>query len=62
MKTCKLSQVKRGEFFQLVKGGAFYVRGEYDRSEKKYEFTKFDDVSVSRMKKGDVRVIVGADF
>lgn len=37
-----------------------FVRGEYDRSEKRYEATRFDNISMSRLLKPDT--IVYTDF
>ncbi|MBQ8120825.1 MAG: hypothetical protein IJ172_08625 [Ruminococcus sp.] len=49
----KVKELKKGEFFTLkdVTGSTFiphsvvWVRGEYDRSSKKYECYKYDDVN-----------------
>lgn len=54
-------ELKKGEYFKLInsKGVAsatVYVRDEYDREERKYMVTRFDDISSSRMLKGTQRV------
>lgn len=50
-------ELKKGEYFKIVnaKGQAsatVYVRDEYDREERKYMATRFDDISASRLLKG----------
>ena len=55
MKTVK--DLKPGEWFTLKpieepKESQVYIRGEYDRSERKYECGKFSDISYSRYLKG----------
>jgi hypothetical protein len=62
MKTVKLSEVKRGEFFQLKTDGKFYQRADYDKSTKKYGFIDCDDVNNYRQKAGNVLVIIGATY
>ena len=56
-----VKQLKNGEFFTLKpiaepKESQVYIRGEYDRSAKKYECGKFSDISYSRLLKGDIEV------
>lgn len=41
----KISELKKGDFFKLSKNGWLYVRGDYDRSSKKYECYEFDGVN-----------------
>ena len=45
MRTIK--ELKEGDFFRLSSSGTapVWVRGEYNRSTKKYECYKFDDVN-----------------
>ena len=51
--SCKVKNLKKGDFFTLkdVSGSTFipdsfvWVRGDYDRSSKKYECYKYDDVN-----------------
>lgn len=62
-----LKELKNGEFFTIKpieepKESQVYIRGEYDRSEKKYECGKFSDISAFRMFKGDKEVYVGFTF
>lgn len=54
MKTVK--ELKKGEYFTLKpiaepKDSQVFIRGEYDRSEKKYECSKFSDFCYSRLLK-----------
>lgn len=65
MKTVK--DLKPGEWFTLKpieepKESQVYIRGEYDRSERKYECGKFSDISYSRYLKGTTRVYTDFTF
>lgn len=56
-----LKSLKPGEYFTLrpiaePKESQVYIRGEYDRTEKKYECIKFSDMCDSRLLKGDKKV------
>ena len=49
----KLRDLKKGEFFTLrpiaePQEKQVYIRGEYDRSTKKYTCTRFSDISDGR--------------
>lgn len=58
-----IKNIKAGEFFKLkADGKRVYIRGEYDRSEKKYCCTAFDDINVCRMFAGNKTVFVGFTF
>lgn len=59
IKTVK--ELKKGEYFKLINSKgvastAVYVRDEYDREERKYMATRFDDISSSRLLKGNQQV------
>lgn len=58
----KISELKKGDFFKLSENGCVYVRGSYDRSLKKYECYKYDDVNSFRCFKGCKEVIVDFIF
>lgn len=58
----KISELKKGEFFKLSENGCVYVRDSYDRSSKKYECYKFDDVNSFRYLKGNKDVITDFVF
>lgn len=63
----KLKDLKKGEFFTLKpieepKESQVYIKGEYDRSEKKYDCGKFSDISYSRLIKGDKEVYTEFTF
>lgn len=66
MKTCKISELKKGDFFTLKNYGEYpaenvvYIRGEYSRECKKYACYKFDDINAETFKKGNT--IVCTDF
>lgn len=67
MKQVKLKEVKKGEFFILnenpklneegeVLSKYVYIKDEYNRSTKKYEVHKFNDVCDYKEMKGDRKV------
>lgn len=67
MKAIKLKDLKKGDYFTLKpieepSSSLVYVRGDYDRSTRKYEVYKFDDICNCRMKKGDLTVYVDFIF
>ena len=49
----KISELKKGDFFKLSENGCVYVRDSYDRSSKKYECYKYDDINAFRYLKGN---------
>ena len=58
-----IKALKKGEFFKLKETASrVYVRGEYDRSSRKYCCFAFDDVCMERLLKGDKLVYVGFTF
>lgn len=57
----KLKDLKIGEYFTLKPienptEKQVFIRGEYDRTEKKYECGRFDDISYSRYLSGKTEV------
>ena len=67
MKETTISQLKKGDFFTLIpieepKESQVYVRDEYNRSTKKYEAYKFEDISDFREFKGDKKVYIDFYF
>lgn len=63
----KLEDLKIGEYFTLKpieepKENQVYIRGEYDRTEKKYECGKFSDISYTRYINGDREVYTDFTF
>lgn len=63
----KLKDLKLGEYFTLKPieeptENQVYIRGEYDRSEKKYDCGKFSDISYSRMFDGNKEVYTDFTF
>ena len=58
-----IKDLKIGEFFKLKENSKrVYIREEYDRSERKYCCTAWDDISVCRMFDGSKKVFVGFTF
>lgn len=65
MKTLK--EIKKGEWFTLKpikepKETQVFIKGDYDRSEKKYECGRFDDISYSRYLKLTTKVYTEFTF
>lgn len=63
----KLKELKKGDFFTLKpieepKDSQVYIRGEYDRSERKFDCGKFSDISASRYLSGDREVYTEFTF
>lgn len=51
----KVASLKKGDYFTIanhdneeVDSSVVWVRGEYDRSSKRYECCSFDDINVTR--------------
>ena len=56
-----LKELKKGEWFTLKpieypKESQVYVRGDYERTEKKYSVTKWSDICAERLLKGTTTV------
>lgn len=67
MEAKKIKDLKKGEWFTLKPieepaGMQVYVRGNYERSGKKYSCYKWADVNTERFFKGDKVVYVGFTF
>lgn len=64
MEQKKLKDLKQGELFRIygMDTGLVYIRGEYDRTQRKYECSLFDDIGRCRYFKGDKLVYVGFTF
>lgn len=62
----KLKDLKKGDFFTLKDYGdcpnesQVYIKGDYERIEKKYSCIKFSDCNSEIFKKGDM--LVYTDF
>lgn len=63
MKTT-LKEVKKGDFFRLTDSdtATVYIKGAYDRSERKFEVTKFDDMNDFKFMNGTRTVYIGFTF
>lgn len=62
-----MKDLKRGDFFTLrpisePRESQVYIRGEYDRSERKYWAQKWCDISAGRYLKGDTIVYTEFTF
>lgn len=63
----KVKDMKMGELFTLRQidnptDSQVYVRGEYDKSERKYICYKWSDVNMTRLFKGDKEVFTDFTF
>lgn len=63
----KLKDLKKGEYFTLKPienptEKQVFIRGEYDRTEKKYECGRFDDISYTRYLSGKTEVYTDFTF
>lgn len=63
----KIKELKIGEYFTVKptenpKESQVYIRGEYDRTDKKYCCGKFSDISCSRMFDGNKEVYTDFTF
>ena len=57
-----LKEVKKGDFFRLSESGQVYIKGDYIRSDKKYECYKFYDCNSFSYIKGTRKVYSGFTF
>lgn len=62
-----IKDLKKGEYFTLrpveePKASQVWVRGEYDRSARKYEIFRFSDVSATLLMRKDVQVYTDFTF
>lgn len=62
MKQVTLKEIREGEYFKFTPNGKVYVRGYYERSEKKYECYQFDDVNHECFTKGDRKIFIDFEF
>ena len=63
----KVRDLKKGDFFTKKnitepKESQVWIRGEYDRSEKRYECQRFDDACVFCYLPGDREIYTGFTF
>ena len=62
-----LKDLKKGEFFtkkpiEEPKENQVFIRGEYDRGERKYKISRFSDFCDTAYLKGTAKVYVGFTF
>lgn len=68
MKQVSIKDIKKGEFFTLSNHGEYpnenrvYIKGDYDRAERKYECSKFTDMNHCSYLKADRKVWIGFTF
>lgn len=49
----EIKSIKKGDLFRLTPNGPIWVRGEYERSLKKFSCYKYEDVNKETFLKGD---------
>lgn len=57
-----IKEVKKGEYFRLAPNGPVWVRGYYERSSRKYEAYKYDNINSESFFKGDKKCYIDFDF
>lgn len=57
-----IRDLKEGDYFRLRVDGKVYVRGEYDRSTKRYSYYDFDDMCNEHFAKATRKVITDFEF
>lgn len=62
-----VKQLKKGDFFtrkpiENPTEKQVFIRGEYDRSARRYECTRFDDISSQIYLKGDKEIFTDFTF
>lgn len=66
MNAQKISDLKPGDYFRLITktgiANPVYVRGDYDRSSKRFSIYKFENVNAERFVKGSALVTTDIDF
>lgn len=60
--TVAIELLKKGDIFRLVGKNTVYVKERYNRELKKYEYSKWDDISAYSSKKKGTLVEIGFDF
>ncbi len=63
----KIKDLKKGDLFTInaipePRKNQVYIRGEYDKSNKTYSCTRYDDMNNERFYKGDKPVFVSFTF
>lgn len=61
MEAKRLKELKKGDYFTLkpveyAQDNEVWVRGEYDRSSRKYSIYKFSDINHESFKSGNTKV------
>lgn len=58
MITSTIENVKKGDIFQFSENGKLFIADGYNRSTKKYSYTKYSDISSFGEKKKGTRVLI----
>ena len=62
MESSTIKQCPVGEYIRFTETGSVWVRGEYDRTERKYWCHRFDDVNYGRYVTGTKPVFIDFTF
>lgn len=63
IQTAQIKDLKQGEFFILTKNAKkVYSKGDYDRSERKYQCDDFNDISKCKYLAGNKTVFINFTF
>ena len=63
MEVKTIKELKKGEFFKRKEDSKrVYIRGDYIRSERRYECQAFDDINQFITLKPDTKVFIGFTF
>jgi hypothetical protein len=63
MRQIALKDCPKGEFIRRkADAKKTFIRGDYDRTSKKYELTDFEDIGSSVQTRGTTLVWIGFDF
>lgn len=63
-KAVELSKVKLGDYIRLAPGenAPVWIRGDYDRAEKKYMLESWGDIGRTTFRKGTTKVYIDFEF
>jgi len=64
MKKVTINSIKQGEYFKFkeTETSPVWIRGYYERTSRKYECYKYDDVNHERFINGNTEVFIDFEF
>lgn len=57
-----IAATKKGEYIRLIANGPVYLRGDYDRTTKRYSLTRADDINAERLVIGSKACFIGFTY